>query len=259
VARDFDFARLVDGLRAAGCVFAEEEAAILVAAGRDGDHLDELLSRRLAGEPLEHIVGTVSFGELTLLVGAGQFVPRQRSVQLASLAISECLRRPGAVMLELCCGVAPIAASVEHAHAAEMVVASDHDEDSLSYARRNLRTAHVYAGDMFDALPSAFQHCFDVIAVVPPYVPAGEAHLLSREARHHEPPQALFGGPDGLAVVRRILGGADEWLTDRGTLLMELHRTQTAAAVELAGEAGLVAGYELAADGHTCLLHNVRH
>ncbi|MEP6526921.1 MAG: putative protein N(5)-glutamine methyltransferase [Nocardioidaceae bacterium] len=245
---------VVEALRASGSVFAEDEATLLLAAAHDADDLATLLSRRLRGEPLEHLVGSVVFGDVTLKVGAGMFVPRQRSVQLATLAVSKCRHRQPATMLELCCGVAPLAATVERAAAAERVVASDHDERCVAVAGHNLRTPYVFVGDLFDTIPQTFRHGFDVIAVVPPYVPAGEAHLLAREARDYEPPDALYGGADGLNVVRRILADVAEWLAPGGTLLIEMHKAQAQAAIDFAAAADLAARSQVAHDGHTCLL-----
>lgn len=247
-------ASVVDALRASGSVFAEDEAILLLAAAHDADDLVTLVSRRVRGEPLEHVVGSVVFADLTLKVGAGMFVPRQRSVQLAMLAVAESRRRQPATMLELCCGVAPLAATVERAAAAECVVASDDDERCLAVARANLRTPHVFVGDLFEAIPQRFREGFDVIAVVPPYVPAGQAHLLAREARNYEPSEALFGGADGLSVVRRILAGVADWLAPGGTLLIEMHKAQAQAAIDLASAAELAARSKLADDGQTCLL-----
>jgi release factor glutamine methyltransferase len=201
----------------------------------------------------------VVFGDVTLQVGAGMFVPRQRSLQLATLAVAQCRYRQPATMLELCCGVAPLAVTVERADAAEIVVASDRDARCIAVAHDNLRTAHIYVGDLFDAIPMTFRQGFDVIAVVPPYVPAGEAHLLAREARDHEPSEALYGGADGLSVVRRILADVAQWLAPGGTLLIEMHKTQARAAIDLATAADLAAHSKAADDGHTCLLSVCAH
>jgi release factor glutamine methyltransferase len=249
-----DRADVVEALRATGSVFAEDEAALLLSAAQDIDDLATLLSRRQRGEPLEHIVGWVVFGGVTLKVGQGLFVPRQRSLQLATLVVAECKRRQPATMLELCCGVAPLAATAERADAAERVVASDHDERCVAVARENLRTPHVFVGDLYDAVPQTFRQAIDVIGVVPPYVPAGEAHLIPREARDYEPSEALYGGADGLSVVHRILADVAEWLAPCGTLLIEIHRTQARAAIDLATAADLAASSHMTDDGHTCLL-----
>ncbi len=249
-----DSVAVVAALRASGSVFAEDEAALLLAAAHDAHDLASLLSRRQRGEPLEHVVGSVVFGDVTLKVGAGMFVPRQRSVQLATLAVAECRRRQPATMLELCCGVAPLATTVERADAAERVAASDDDERCVAVARENLQTPHIFVGDLFDAIPQTFLHGFHVIAVVPPYVPAGEAHLLAREARDYEPPGALYGGADGLSVVRLILADVARWLAPGGTLLIEMHKAQARPAIDLATAADLAAGSRVADEGHTCVL-----
>lgn len=103
---------LAGRLRAAGCVFAEDEARALVRDVPDADRRDGLVRRRERGEPLEQLLGVVEFGALRLAVGPGVFVPRQRSLLLARLALRHTRAHPAPVLLEACAGVAPIASTV---------------------------------------------------------------------------------------------------------------------------------------------------
>lgn len=219
---------LVETLRAAGCVFAEEEAAILLDAARDCGHLAEMTARRCAGEPLEHVVGAVRFGAVDLSVGPGVFIPRQRSLSLADAAVEAVRVRSGGqpVVVEAYCGVAPIAASVAAAVRQCRLHVVDVDATALAYARRNLPTdAVIHRGDGLSALPRHLLGTIDVIAAVPPYVPDGAAGLLPHET-DHEPTRALLAGADGLDHARRLVAEAPDWLADDGALLMELNVTQ---------------------------------
>lgn len=222
-------ADLVLRLRAAGCVFAEEEAALLLAAG-GGD----LVDRRCAGEPLEHLLGWVAFAGLQLAVGPGVFVPRRRTELMAAQVVA---RRP-AVLVELCCGVAPVTAAVEAALPDVATWASDIDPVAVSLAARNIRGT-AEAGDLDSALPSSLRGRVDVLACNAPYVPTEEVQHLPPEARLHEPRAALDGGVDGLDIIRRAAGCATSWLRPGGALLVELSDTQVPAASAAFRAAGL--------------------
>ena len=211
---------LVARLRAAGCVFAEEEAALLLEAGGD-----DLVDRRCAGEPLEHLLGWVAFAGLRLAVGPGVFVPRRRTELMARQAVA---RRPD-VLVELCCGAAAVTAAVEAALPDVRTWATDLDPLAVSYAARNTRgTTRV--GDLDEALPATLHGRVDVIACNAPYVPTGEVQHMPPEARDHEPRMALDGGPDGLDVIRRAAGCALTWLRPGGVLMVEVSDGQVAAA-----------------------------
>ncbi len=224
--------QLAARLRAAGCVFAEDEAALLVATGLGGSDLEGLVSRRVAGEPLEIVLGWVAFLGRRLRVAPGVFVPRRRTEFLARTAADQ--TRPGAVFLELCCGVAPVAATVS----AGEVHGSDVDPVALDCARHNVPDAQMHLSDLYDALPAPLRGRFDVIAANAPYVPTDRIALMPVEARQHEPPAALDGGADGVDLHRRIAARAPSWLTPSGVLLIETSPPQaplTAAAMHEAG------------------------
>lgn len=250
-------AELVLRLRAAGCVFAEEEAAVLrERAGRDLALLEELASRRIAGEPLEPLVGWADFGSLRLAVGPGVFVPRQRTLELAERAVAEVGARCGAdrppVFVEAFAGVAPVAASVRSALPEARVLAAETDPAARACAQQNLGArdwdapgggtdpGEVFHADVLDGLPEELRAGIDVIAAVPPYVPSGELELMPREARQHEPVSALTGGGDGLRWIRALIEQSPAWLRPGGCLLIELHAGQLEAAIEHARGHGLV-------------------
>ncbi|MRX43792.1 class I SAM-dependent methyltransferase [Agromyces kandeliae] len=219
-------------LRGSGSVFAEDEAAILVAAAADDAELEQLVRRRTAGEPIEPLVGWVRFGSIRLAVGPGVFVPRQRSLRLARLAVRRVRAARAPVMLEAYCGVAPIAAAVAASAPAAEVHAADLDPAALAFARANLpEPAHVHLADALDGLPPRLRGRLTTIAAVPPYVPEAELALMPREARDHEPATALVGGgADGLGHVRRLVRDARPWLATGGHLLLELHAAQLPVA-----------------------------
>lgn len=249
---------LVERLRRAGCVFAEDEARLLRAAAAEEGALERMVRRRTAGEFLEHVLGAVEiFGE-RLSVGPGVFVPRQRTALLIERTLDACRGRAAPTVLEACCGVAPIAALVARRHPSAQVHAMDRDETALRHAQKNLpASARTHRAESLAGLPPALLGRVDVLAAVPPYVPEGELAHMPREARDHEPRAALLGGPDGLAVVRRLLRDAPPYLAAGGELLLEMHRDQVPLAAAEAREMGAYRRIEgvHAGDGGTAVLH----
>lgn len=226
---------LVARLRAAGCVFAEEEAALLESEAR-GHALELMVARRLLGEPLEQVLGWADFGGLRVRVVPGVFVPRQRTVLVAQLAVEAV--PPGGVVVDLCCGSAAIAAYVEDRRPDVEVHATDVDPDAVACARLNIE--HAHEGDLYDALPPRLRGRVDVLAVNAPYVPTDEISLMPPEARLHEHHVALDGGEDGLELHRRVALGAGEWLAPQGRLLLETSPRQEDGSVAACRDAGLV-------------------
>lgn len=237
IVGDADRDRLVRALRRAGCVFAEDEAALLIDDSADAAQLAALAARRVAGEPLEHILGWARFCGLRIAVADGVFVPRVRTELLVDEALHHLRGLVAPTLLDLCCGVAPIATAVASSDPAVVVVAADLSEAELAVARRNLARfggrAEVHRGDLFDAVPRGFEGRFDVVAANAPYVPTGEIALMPGEARDHEEPIALDGGLDGLSLHRRIAAGAARWLAPDGVLLIETSERQAEATQAL--------------------------
>jgi release factor glutamine methyltransferase len=236
-----DPASLSARLRAAGCVFAEEEAAALLTAATGPAHLTALVDRRISGEPLELVLGWAGFCGLRVAVEPGVFVPRQRSALLVEQAVA-LLRRSSRppVVVDLCCGSGAVGLAVAGALRRVELHAADVDPVAVWCARRNLAPAggQVHQGDLFSALPAGLRGRVDLLAVNAPYVPSDAVALMPPEARDHEPRAALDGGPDGAEVHRRVAAGARYWLAPGGILLVETSARQaalTAAAVEDGG------------------------
>jgi release factor glutamine methyltransferase len=247
--------QLVLRLRAAGCVFAEEEAALLAGAvdidvdGADAADaaaaLEALVARRVSGEPLEQVLGWAEFAGLRILVEPGVFVPRRRTELLAEHAarLAGDRARSGGVpvVVDLCCGAGAIAAVVANLVRPVELVAADIDTAAVRAARRNLEPlgARVGLGDLFDALPADVQGRVDVLAVNAPYVPTDEIALMPPEAREYEASVALDGGADGLDVHRRVAAAARDWLAPGGALLIETSRRQAKRTADLMRRGGL--------------------
>lgn len=199
--------------------------------------MDDLVARRIAGEPLEHIVGWAQFGELRVVVAAGVFVPRQRTVFLAECAIEASGVAP--VVVELCCGSGAVSAVIAAARPRARIYAVDIDAAAVRCARANLPGAEVFVGDLYAPLPVALRGRVDVLVANAPYVPREAVALMPPEARDHEPRVALDGGSDGLDVHRRIAAEAAQWLAPGGRLLIEVSEAQVAGAEALMLGAGL--------------------
>ena len=226
---------LVDRLRAAGCVFAEDEAALLVESARDSVELETMVQRRVDGLPLEHVLGWVQFAGERYAISPGVFVPRPRTEFLVEHVAA--LAPTNAVVLDLCCGSGAVGAAVARAIEAAELHSSDSDPVAVECARRNVD--HVYEGDLFAALPHALAGRVDVLVVIAPYVPTDAIALLPREARDFEPLTTLDGGADGLDVLRRVLLLARESLSPRGFIATEVSDGQVDALVRLVAAAGL--------------------
>lgn len=230
---------IVARLRAAGCVFAEDEARLLVSAAATPAELDAMVDRRVAGLPLEHVLGWADFCGLRLSVEPGVFVPRPRTAFLLGEAVA--LARPGMVVADLCCGSGAIGAALAAAVGPITLHAVDVDPAAVACARRNLAAAggRVHHGDLYAPLPGDLRGRIDLIVASPPYVPTDAIGLLPPEARDHEPKVALDGGADGLDVVRRVVAEAARWLAPGGHLLVETSRGQAGEAAEAVAHAGL--------------------
>ena len=248
---------VVARLRAAGCVFAEDEARLLISAASTPADLAAMVDRRTAGQPLEHVVGWAEFCGLHIAVDPGVFVPRRRSEFLVRQAARLACRAPGspdqvprpgsqaaasrpgragppAVIVDLCCGSGALGAAVTAALDRAELYAVDIDRAAVRCARRNLaaRGGRVYEGDLCQPLPSSLQGRVDILLANVPYVPTEAVRTLPPEARLHEARLALDGGPDGLDVLRRVAAAAPFWLIPGGHLLVETSERQALRAAE---------------------------
>lgn len=245
-------AGLVDTLRSAGCVFAEEEAGLLLAAATRPAELAGMVASRAAGTPLEHLLGWVAFRDRRIAVDPGVFVPRRRTEFLVEQAIAQfspAIAGSGAhhppVVVDLCCGCGAVGIAIADALGAAQLHAVDIDAHAVSNAARNLATAgcagHAHLGDLYEPLPATLRGRIDILVANAPYVPTNEIALMPPEARLYEPPVALDGGPDGLAVLRRVVAGASDWLAPAGRLLLETSARQAPDLLATAATHGLAA------------------
>ena len=231
-------AAAVLALRAAGCVFAEDEAAVLREAAPDEAALAALVRRRAGGEPLEQVVGFADFCGVRVRLRPGVFAPRIRSALLVRLGVEAARAKPGVVVVDLCCGSGALGMAVKAQTPQSILYAADSDPTAVACARDNLGD-RVYQGDLFEALPTELRGRVDVLLANVPYVATRHIPLLPAEAREHEPHTALDGGADGLDVFRRVVAGAPQWLAPGGVVLSEITEAQAGAATAAMRGAGL--------------------
>ncbi|KQS15639.1 putative protein N(5)-glutamine methyltransferase [Frigoribacterium sp. Leaf186] len=235
-------------LRAAGCVFAEDEARVLLAEAADADALESMVAERVAGRPLEQVVGWAAFAGLRIVVEPGVFVPRRRTelvLRQASAALAAAdptggpTTRRGPV-LELCCGAAAVATALAVEQPGLELWATDLDPAAVHCARRNVADrGTVVEGDLFGGLPASLRGRLRVVAANAPYVPTDAIPSMPPEARLHESWLALDGGVDGLDLHRRIAAEVGAWLAPGGTLVLETSVGQADATREALVTAGL--------------------
>ena len=243
-------------LAAAGCVSARAEADWLLEEAPDEQALRALVARRVAGEPLQYVIGWAPFGRLRLAVGPGAFVPRPETEGLADRAATRLRAAPAPpegsgeprggvpvrpVAVDLCTGSGAIACFLATEVPGARVLATELDPGALAWARDNAERfgVELLAGDLDAPLPAELAGRVDVLCANVPYVPSGAIATLPTDVRDHEPRLALDGGPDGLDVLRRLAPRAVHWLAPEGTLLCEIGEDQAEAATALLVAAGL--------------------
>ena len=203
----------------------------------DASRFEELVQQRADRVPLQHLTGRAAFRHLELAVGPGVFVPRPETEQLTGWALERLTGIDGPIVVDLGSGSGAIALSIAHEHPGARVTAVERDPGAVEWTRHNAlaRVAAgdtpvgVVEGDMTDpALLSELDGRVTVVVSNPPYVPDGA--VLPREVADHDPPLALWGGPDGLDVVRGMLTVAARLLHPGGCLGIE-HADQQGTAL----------------------------
>ncbi|WP_203590103.1 putative protein N(5)-glutamine methyltransferase [Streptomyces sp. SID13031] len=232
---------MVSTLRAAGCVFAEDEAELLISAAPDDAELARMVEQRVAGLPIEYVVGFAEFCGLRISLDPGVFVPRRRTEHLVAEALW--LTRPGSVVVDLCCGSGALGVAVHAGEPAIDLYAADLEPAAVACARRNVEPlgGQVSQGDLYAALPPSLRGRIDVLLSNVPYVPSDEIRLLPTEARLHEPLVTLDGGSDGLDILRRVSADAAHWLAPGGSILTETSEKQASIAAATFTADGLAA------------------
>ena len=193
------------------------------------DRYDRAVAARAKRTPLQHITGVAAFGPMLLQVGPGVFIPRPETEALLEWALAQPLPR-GAVIVDLCTGSGALAIALASARPESRVIAVDDDADALDYAHQNaMHTAvQLVCGDVTDVgLLPELAGSVDLVVANPPYLLAGS--VLDPEVAKHDPAHALFGGPDGMAVIGPLVASAARWLK-RGGLLAVEHDDSTADA-----------------------------
>ncbi|HEY1157195.1 MAG TPA: putative protein N(5)-glutamine methyltransferase [Arthrobacter sp.] len=237
------YSGIVSQLRSAGCVFAEEEARLLLAEASGPGQLADNVRRRVQGEPLEYILGWAEFAGLRIAVEPGVFVPRRRTELLVNEAVALLTADPvppAPTVVDLCSGSGAVGAAILRRLPGVELHATDIDPAAVACARRNvaLLGGRVHVGDLFRALPPGLHGQVQLLAVNAPYVPTDAIRTMPPEARLHEPAASLDGGPDGLDFHRRLAAEASEWLAPGGYLLIETSGRQAAATAAILAAAG---------------------
>jgi release factor glutamine methyltransferase len=205
-----------------------------------GDALEALVQRREAREPLQHIVGRAPFMNFEVEVGPGVFIPRPETESLAERAISVAqslgVDEGGLSVVDLCSGSGVLAISLARAVPWASVVALEVSPEASVYLERNVSrlapSATVVCGSVADFAKTLAQSSLDMIVANPPYIPDSEIPN-DPEVFAHDPHLALFGGADGLDVVREIVALALHALRPGGVIMMEHSNLQGAAMAEL--------------------------
>ncbi|MFJ8258399.1 putative protein N(5)-glutamine methyltransferase [Peribacillus asahii] len=230
---------IINRLRSAGCVFAEDETRLLILEARTPEDLKKMVEMRTDGLPLEYVVGYAEFCGLRIEVDRGVFVPRQRTEFLVHQA--EALSCSGDIVVDLCCGSGAVGVALAAALGRVELYSVDIDPVAVRCAGRNVTDfgGHIFEGDLYKALPHSLKGHVNILVANVPYVPTEAIKLLPQEARLHEPKVALDGGEDGLDIQRRVAEEAFLWLAPGGHLLMETSEMQTPQTFEIFSGAGL--------------------
>lgn len=205
---------------------ARDDAIADAEAGR----FESLVARRKGGEPLQYLEGSLPFGPIQVAVDPRVLIPRPETEQLWELVVALLADRPPGVIVDLGTGSGNLAIALKHQFPDAEVYAVDVSSDAFDAAAANVAAAGVdvmlYQGDLFSALPTSLRGMVDLVISNPPYVATAQRGELPREVRDHEPAIALFGGPDGLSVIRRITAEAPDWLAIDGLLACEIGSDQ---------------------------------
>jgi release factor glutamine methyltransferase len=202
--------------------------------------MHQLVRRRAAREPLQHITGWSAMGAITVSVGPGVFVPRPETELLMEWALKSLVDVPTPVIIDLCTGSGVLALSLAQARPDAVVYAVEKSPRALSWARRNAEAreaagdtpVRLFSGDACDRwLLSDLDGTVDLVVCNPPYVPEGTP--VQPEVSDHDPHEAVFSGADGMDVIRCVVSAAARWLKPGGCVGIEHDDTHGTSVPEL--------------------------
>jgi release factor glutamine methyltransferase len=236
--------RVREILAEGGIEAAEQEARwlVLAATGIDRGDLDESLEigeeraaiaealahRRVDGEPLQYLTGIAGFRYLELAVGPGVMIPRPETEVVAERAMARLPKR--GTVVDCGTGSGAIALSIAHERPDATAFATERSPVAMAWAEKNRAAlglgVRLIACDLLAGLPAELRRSVDVVVTNPPYVATSERELLARDVVQHEPHEALFAGPHGLDVIRRLADDVPAWLRPGGWLVLEIGESQ---------------------------------
>ena len=207
----------------------------------------ELVGRRATRVPLQHLTGSVGFRHLTLEVGPGVFIPRPETESVVQWAL-DAVRAQGwtaPLCVDLCAGSGTIALALANELPGARVHAVERDEAALVWTRRNAQNrikagdpeVELHLGSVENCLPG-FDGTLDLVVSNPPYIATTEAYIPDPEVLEHDPGLALWGGPDGLEVIRLVEQAARRLLKPGGLVVVEHSDRQGVSAPAVFTEAG---------------------
>lgn len=225
----------------------DHERQRLEAVASSEHPLEELIARRVGGEPLQYIEGTTQFVELELIVDDRVLIPRPETENLFDIA-RKMVRTPE-VIIDLCTGSGALALALKNEFPGAAVFATDTSVEAIEVANANrMKTGlaiYLAEGDLFDPLPASLLGTVDLIVANPPYVADIDFGDLPRDVQH-EPRQALIAGPSGLEVIQRIGSGAAQWLRPGGVVVCEIGENQGVSASSSFADLPVVVRQDLA-------------
>lgn len=208
----------------AGVPSPDHDARVLIGLAEAGDvDLDELIGRRAARVPLQHLTGSTGFRYLDLSVGPGVFVPRPETELLVDAVLTSISGLAAPLVIDLCAGSGAIGLSVAYEHPGAAVHLVECSAAAYEWLARNAsgrERVRLHHADLA-AAPSGLDGTVDVVVSNPPYVPLDERDLVDPEVRDHDPSEALWAGEDGLEVIHRVIARSLVLLRPGGRLIIE--------------------------------------
>jgi len=192
----------------------------------------DVVAARSRRVPLQHLIGTAAFGPVVLQVGPGVFIPRPETEAMFAWATAQPLDAR-ALIVDLCTGSGALALALAQHRPAARIIGIDDSDAALGYARRNTEDTAVELVRADVTSPGLLEELdgrVDLVVANPPYVP--DSFVLEPEVAQHDPPHAVFGGPDGMAVIYAVVRLAGRWLRAGGLFAVEHDDTASLQTVE---------------------------